>query len=71
MNNYLVGMCECCWAGGCCQGGGLGQTTPAAPSLAGVWKGPLPVPGGSLPIQIAIQHAGPAATAELTLPEKG
>ncbi|GAA4365411.1 alpha/beta fold hydrolase [Hymenobacter saemangeumensis] len=41
--------------------------TPAAPSLAGIWKGPLPVPGGSQPVQIGIQETGGRTIAELTL----
>ncbi len=37
----------------------MGQNAPAnAPALAGVWKGPLAIPGGSLPIQITILQPG-------------
>ncbi|OGX88171.1 alpha/beta hydrolase [Hymenobacter glacialis] len=37
----------------------VGQTAPAnGPELAGVWKGPLAIPGGSLPIQLIITQPG-------------
>lgn len=71
------------WAG-LLPGWALGQPTasaaseaarkavaPAVPGVAGVWKGPLPIPGGSLPIQLTIGQAGPAKlTATLDLPAK-
>ncbi|MBF9221425.1 alpha/beta hydrolase [Hymenobacter ruricola] len=45
---------------------------PAGPVLAGVWKGPLSIPGGSLPIQLNILQPEPNAkpTATLDLPAK-
>ena len=30
----------------------------SAPALAGTWKGPLPIPGGSLPIELSILQPG-------------
>ena len=42
-----------------------------APGLAGLWKGPLPIPGGSLPVAFAVQQ--PAANkllATLDLPAR-
>ena len=55
---------------------GLAQTpTPAAapdaPGLAGLWQGPLPIPGGSLPVAFSVQQ--PAANkllASLDLPAR-
>ena len=44
---------------------------PDAPGLAGVWQGPLPIPGGSLPVAFAVQQ--PAASkliATLDLPAR-
>jgi pimeloyl-ACP methyl ester carboxylesterase len=47
------------------------QAPAATANLAGTWKGPLPVPGGSLPIQITIwQSSAERPTAELLLPLK-
>ncbi|WP_081867660.1 alpha/beta hydrolase family protein [Hymenobacter sp. IS2118] len=50
----------------------LGQPArPAVPALAGTWKGPLAIPGGSVPIQIVIsQPASGKLTADLDLPAK-
>lgn len=43
----------------------------ATPSVAGTWKGPLPIPGGSLPIQIDIVQVGAnKLIATLDLPAK-
>ena len=58
-----------CWAG-LAAGGALAQPV-ASPSsgtgLVGIWKGPLSIPGGSLPIQltVAAPPAGPAKPAGL------
>ncbi|WP_310397944.1 alpha/beta fold hydrolase [Hymenobacter sp.] len=44
---------------------------PAPASLAGLWKGPLPIPGGSLPIQLTILQPGAnKLLATLDLPAK-
>jgi len=49
----------------------LGQAPAGNKSLVGLWKGPLPVPGGTQPIQIVIQEGNAGRpTAELTLPLK-
>jgi pimeloyl-ACP methyl ester carboxylesterase len=43
----------------------------ATSPVVGVWKGPLPIPGGSLPIQIEIVQVGPnKLLATLDLPAK-
>ena len=31
---------------------------PDAPGLAGLWQGPLPIPGGSLPVAFSVQQLG-------------
>jgi len=44
---------------------------PAMPAVEGSWKGPLPIPGGSLPIQLEIVQAGPnKLISTLDLPAK-
>ena len=44
---------------GLLPGGAWAQASdPPTPLLAGVWKGPLSIPGGSLPIQITILQPG-------------
>ena len=48
-----------------------GQAAPDVPGLAGLWQGPLPIPGGSLPVTFAVQQ--PAANkliATLDLPAR-
>jgi pimeloyl-ACP methyl ester carboxylesterase len=41
------------------------------PEVAGIWKGPLPIPGGSLPIQLEIVRVGPnKLISSLDLPAK-
>ena len=43
----------------------------AMPEVAGIWKGPLPIPGGSLPIQLDIVRVGPnKLISSLDLPAK-
>ncbi|SFQ52933.1 alpha/beta hydrolase [Hymenobacter arizonensis] len=51
---------------------GWGQASlPPAPELAGVWAGPLAIPGGSLPLQLTIvQASANKLTATLDLPAK-
>ncbi|MBF9239391.1 alpha/beta hydrolase [Hymenobacter sp. BT683] len=57
---------------GLLPGSALGQPIrPAVPVLAGVWKGPLAIPGGSVPIQIVISQPAPnKLIANLDLPAK-
>lgn len=35
-----------------------GQAAPDAPGLAGLWQGPLSIPGGSLPVAFTVQQPG-------------
>ena len=55
----------CCvvgvWVLGCwlLATGAAGQVAPSgSPELVGIWKGPLVIPGGSLPIQLTVIQAG-------------
>lgn len=49
----------------------LAQAPKGSTGLAGIWKGPLTVPGGAQPIQITVQEATAGRpTAELLLPVK-
>ena len=55
----------CCVAGvwvlGCwlLATGAAGQVASSgSPELAGIWKGPLAIPGGSLPIQLTVIQPG-------------
>ena len=44
---------------------------PDAPGLAGLWQGPLPIPGGSLPVAFAVrQSAATKLLATLDLPAR-
>ena len=57
--------------GGLAQTPGLPAAAPDAPGLAGLWHGPLPIPGGSLPVAFVVQQ--PAASkliATLDLPAR-